>query len=976
MKSVRHPIGQVSVLVAAVLSSLTAISHANTMLENNPLPQSETTYQNGVFDSRNISLGGGNRLNTPRQRPTPNGITIKAGRTGIEVRGDSNRLVSVDGRTVTVRPDGTNDFGQIAEIRQEYEKGEWDNELFIEVADNKDLTLSVDEPRLNNVNESAVVLNEAGTLHFFRNGSGDQTLNIFQGSESYSGEVGVIVNEESSGKSASQITVNGNLNIVLYARKLFSDEGVIRLYQYTENDDRQSLSITGDLTGRVIINRPDKSADLSFLFPERTDATVGGNVDVSLSATVGSGVFYGVQNRGFNSIWSGRNAASLIYLGDEGKEVALHDIMMVAKNPGEEKGAEVYGLYTSGPASEETGAPEIVVRGDARLTDIRAAAKSVDPTVYAYASGAEAHDDGVIRFLRGLTVNNIAASVNEAGVPCLSGTTDSSSEAYALSAFNGGTILVNHDRLENAHVKIENNLLSYGRHDASDRLSLVDINFVTPESFFTGLTLSSTSGAPVSPGTTNLRFFNGATWNVPDDNRLEGELHLNNGNVILGHVPSSIESEVPFAVNLEVKNLTGEGGLFSMRVDKSRDITDHLRADTGTGSHKVRLRSTGDEPTEASLTSLIDTLQGDATFALEAGPAEFGLYRYDLVSTSEGDKTTWYLDRTQGTDPDPGPNPPGPGPEPDPNPPGPDYSNSARAVLALTSLASQGMQYVSSLSDLRKRLGEVRRDENDGLWVRAVAAKDRMTGFEGMRFKQTSYRFNVGFDHASGPWLFGGDFAYAENHQKMEQEVFKGNSHAYGLDLYATYRADNGVYADFVVSGRRNHQHLTTVMLDGVGVKGSYRNTGYGASIEVGRLMTVSEKHDVFFEPQAQLAYFAVQGKDFVLSNGLTVRQNDYESLTGRIGGVLGKTFTSFETGRFGEVALHAGWKGNLFARNGVTVNDVPFSDRLLHNRFYYGVSGYVTHGENLAFYAYAEREKGQGYDKAFEVGIGMKYRF
>ena len=57
-------------------------------------------------------------------------------------------------------------------------------------------------------------------------------------------------------------------------------------------------------------------------------------------------------------------------------------------------------------------------------------------------------------------------------------------------------------------------------------------------------------------------------------------------------------------------------------------------------------------------------------------------------------------------------------------------------------------------------------------------------------------------------------------------------------------------------------------------------------------------------------------------------------------------------------------------------VNDVPFSDRLLHNRFYYGVSGYVTHGENLAFYAYAEREKGQGYAKAFEAGIGMKYRF
>lgn len=94
----------------------------------------------------------------PRQRPTPNGITIKAGRTGIEVRGDSNQLVSVDARTVTVRPDGENAFGQISEIRQVYEIGELNNELFIEVADNKDLTLSVDEPRLNTSNESAVVL--------------------------------------------------------------------------------------------------------------------------------------------------------------------------------------------------------------------------------------------------------------------------------------------------------------------------------------------------------------------------------------------------------------------------------------------------------------------------------------------------------------------------------------------------------------------------------------------------------------------------------------------------------------------------------------------------------------------------------------------------------------------------------------------------------------------------------------------------
>ncbi len=67
---------------------------------------------------------------------------------------------------MTVRPDGENAFGQISEIRQVYEIGELNNELFIEVADNKDLTLSVDEPRLNTSNESAVVLEGTGTLHF------------------------------------------------------------------------------------------------------------------------------------------------------------------------------------------------------------------------------------------------------------------------------------------------------------------------------------------------------------------------------------------------------------------------------------------------------------------------------------------------------------------------------------------------------------------------------------------------------------------------------------------------------------------------------------------------------------------------------------------------------------------------------------------------------------------------------------------
>lgn len=77
MKSVRHSIGQVSVLVAAVLSSLTAISHANPSLESSSFFRNGQTDQTNAFDSPNLSVRWGNRLNAP---PPVNGRLRTASR--------------------------------------------------------------------------------------------------------------------------------------------------------------------------------------------------------------------------------------------------------------------------------------------------------------------------------------------------------------------------------------------------------------------------------------------------------------------------------------------------------------------------------------------------------------------------------------------------------------------------------------------------------------------------------------------------------------------------------------------------------------------------------------------------------------------------------------------------------------------------------------------------------------------------------
>lgn len=65
MKSVRHSIGQVSVLVAAVLSSLTVISHANPSLESGSFFRNGQTDQTNAFDSPNPSVRWDSRLTPP-----------------------------------------------------------------------------------------------------------------------------------------------------------------------------------------------------------------------------------------------------------------------------------------------------------------------------------------------------------------------------------------------------------------------------------------------------------------------------------------------------------------------------------------------------------------------------------------------------------------------------------------------------------------------------------------------------------------------------------------------------------------------------------------------------------------------------------------------------------------------------------------------------------------------------------------------
>ncbi|MGN0918408.1 MAG: autotransporter outer membrane beta-barrel domain-containing protein, partial [Oxalobacter sp.] len=311
---------------------------------------------------------------------------------------------------------------------------------------------------------------------------------------------------------------------------------------------------------------------------------------------------------------------------------------------------------------------------------------------------------------------------------------------------------------------------------------------------------------------------------------------------------------------------------------------------------------------------------------------------------------------------------PSPGPDPYPQ-----LSPAGSAVAAMAGMGGQMSMYLDDLSDLRKRLGEVRETAADGLWVSATGQRDHASGYYGTGYRQTMYRLNFGLDRQVNPnWLIGGSLKAATGQQKTTNSRYKANGDVdgYGLNLYATYTNPEGWYGDFVLSASRYKDAIRTNMLDGKSVRGTYTDYGYGISAEIGRKIAWGENSRFFVEPQTQLSYFHVKGDSFNIAN-FKVRQDNYNSLTGRIGGVIG-----MQDKTLGNLHLRGGVKHEFGGQQKIRMDDIRFEDKLLGTRVYYGIGGDWNISKNARAYAYLEREDGAHYGKEFETSIGMKYQF
>lgn len=481
-------------------------------------------------------------------------------------------------------------------------------------------------------------------------------------------------------------------------------------------------------------------------------------------------------------------------------------------------------------------------------------------------------------------------------------------------------------------------------------------------------------------------------------------LSLNGGTV-------SLDSAAEFQ-RLNIGSLDGSDGLFRLKVEHDTpegvDQVDIGRC--GSGSSKVFVASSGRTDISAvdMNTWLVRRNEGAGTFSL-ANPrqqVDLGMYIYRLASRQKNGSTEWFLSRDPSAKPSdgdkPAPDTPGGG-DSTPDTPGGDgsapiapgggsghaaLSPTGEAEAALSGLAGHYAMWYGQLTDLRKRLGEMRSDTQTGLWVRGFADTARLEGFADTTFTQTTYGASLGYDapvFESGSSLFvaGLQLRGALARQNVNGSWGgNGDLKSAGCGLYATWLGDGGWYADAVGTIDWYNHRIRSTMLDGTRVHDDRASYGLGASLEAGRRFDFAysnEGRDFWFlEPQLELSYFWVKGGDFEASNGMEISQKDMDSLTGRAGLVFGRKFAldGGDGGHYIQPSVKGGVNREFLGRQKASFNGEDMTANMHGTRVYYGFGVDWQAADTLRLYMQAERESGDHYTREYNVSAGVKWDF
>ena len=489
--------------------------------------------------------------------------------------------------------------------------------------------------------------------------------------------------------------------------------------------------------------------------------------------------------------------------------------------------------------------------------------------------------------------------------------------------------------------------------------------------FWNDLSLSENN----NNGKLSVSLDNGARWYFFDDGRARRE--------IASALQISHGSEVIFPKaapdGLYVKDLSGDGGVFVMPLDASKNegnapsvnVRQHF-----SGHHFMDLRLENDEnPVAAVGTVLARVKDGDGEF--EVLDKESGLFwkHVDLkkLSADEVDednaddgalvgkefyKDFWVIQSIS------------------------DIAPADKPTALVDSIVSSRLAghalWSGRLADdtLMERLGDIRLsgEESNGLWIRSKHSRAKLDDVYSL--KMNTHHYELGYDYSSasdnGRVFWGGSFNWDDGKADLRRGDSKMRS--VGISLYRSQTFDNGWYVDTIARIDRQRNKLKSTDADGKAYDGSVNQWGFSLSGEVGRTFDIAK--DMFVQPEAQLTFGRLNGKSFATSNDVSIDADAVKALISRIGVKAGMTFDSNKGNVYAKADLLREWMGKDVVSLATKAGSLEVTEK---NRKTWGRVGLgANYHFNKALSAHGSFDydiKSRWGDHA-SVNVGVRYSF
>lgn len=443
---------------------------------------------------------------------------------------------------------------------------------------------------------------------------------------------------------------------------------------------------------------------------------------------------------------------------------------------------------------------------------------------------------------------------------------------------------------------------------------------------------------------TSLSLDNTSSWTMERDSTV-GHLALAGGTVDLRGTDGASSFN-----RLQLGELSGNGS-FMLGTDLAAGTGDFLEV-TGnaSGEHQLLVQNSGVDPQkDAPDHQVVQTGQGSTSqFALIGGQVDFGTFAYELEQRGDD----WFLVQ-KGDTTTPG----------------------TRSVTGLFS-AAPTVWYGESTT-LRGRMGELRNgSQQGGGWLRTYGNKYKVSAAGGAAYDQVQQGISFGADMplptTDGQWLVGLMGGYSRSNLDLAGGT-TGKVDSFYVGAYSTWLADNGFYIDALIKANRFRNASDVRMSDGHKAKGSYDNNGLGASVEVGKHYRLEDGW--FVEPFAQVSGLWVGGQSYTLDNGMRATGNQADSLLGKVGTHVGRTFPLRGKGFVQPYVKVAA--AQEFARNNqVRVNGNRFDNDLSGSRIELGAGVAAQVTEVLQVQAGFDYMKGKNIEQPWGVSVGVRYNW